>query len=70
MQNATWRIFMSAEKHESSMGESEDAWSDEGWDKGMLPEENHAPGGSIAGDKRMPIFENIFDILQEPFVDI
>ena len=52
------------------MGESEeDASSDEDWDED-LPEENDAQGGSIARHERMPVFDNIFDILQGPFSDI
>ena len=62
--------FNSEEEQESLMGESEeDTSSDEDWDED-LPEENDAQGGSIARDERIPVFDNISDILQGPFVNI
>ena len=62
--------FDSEEEQDCSMGESEqDASSDEDWDED-LPEGNDAQVGSIARDKRMSVFDNIFDILQEPFSNI
>ena len=60
----------SEEEQESLMGESEeDASSDEDWDED-LPEENDAQCGLIARDERMSVLDNIFDILQGPFISM